>query len=341
MTFASIQRLFDAIPHSVVFGCIGIALGVVVVGFASPIKSKADRARGSRAQGSRRRARRLHWSFVLLLVLGAALTGLGTWLTINGARSDAATQVKVAQDLLDQTRKENEQARKEFDAKLQTVLVALNAAKAEQTRLLTEEKIKGIRTNFLQWADDFASRKSDKQRQFEQARIAERQKEIQISSESMPLFLFITRFVQEVLSAYIKQAKDATEIRINMPALPENFYDVTANQTPHNIQFGPKAHWDFYVYGNLPATEDQTPYLRINFNSSEGRNGWVEIRKIPKTKKFAVGGGGTLPVPNATALFGEYETEDYEETIRRIFQQFIEGQLVDVPMATASPSASP
>jgi hypothetical protein len=341
MISASFQKLFETIPHPIFAGCVAIALGVILIGFASPIKSKADRARNSKAQGNRRRARTLHWSFVLLLVFGAALTGLGTWLTIDGARGDAAVQVKAAQNLLDQTRKENEQARKEFDTKFQTVLFALNAAKAEQTRLLNEEKIKGIRTNFLQWAQDFAGRKPDKQRQFEQAKIAERQKEIQISSDSMPLFLFVTRFIQEVFTAYIKENKDAPEIKILMSPLPENFYDAMASQKPSDIQFGPKARWNIYAYGNLPATEDQNPFLRINFTSSDGRSGYAEIRRIPKTKKFSISGGGTLPVPNATPLFGDYEMEDYEETIRRIFQQFIEGQLVDVPMATPSPSTSP
>ena len=339
MTFKAIEKYLEMIPHPILLGCVAIALGILVVGLASPFKSKADRWRTSKSPDRRRKATWLNWGFILFLIFGAFLTGLGTWLTIVGTRGDAALQVKAAQDLLNQTRKDNEAARKEFDSKLQTVLAALNAAKLEQTVMLTEEKIKGIRTNFLQWAEDFASRKPDKQRQFEQAKIAERQKEIQISSESMPLFLFTIKFVKEAISAYASKV-GGTGIQTDVSPLPENLYS-SSSRSAGFVEFGPTGRWDFHVNSSLPASEDNPPMFQVRLVSSESRIGWINIWKAPNTAKFNVSGSGSLPLSNATALFGAFDMNDYEDTIRRIFQRLIEGQLVDVPLPTPSPSPTP
>jgi len=72
--------------------------------------------------------------------------------------------------------------------------------------------------------------------------------------------------------------------------------------------------------------------------NSEGRSGSIWIRRNAKSTKFTINGSGTLPVPNATSLFGEFEIQDSEETISRIFQRLLEGQLIDAAMATPSPS---
>jgi hypothetical protein len=327
--FESIQRAMGEIPHPIFVGCVAIGLGVLATGFASPFKSKADRAQKSRVPATRTRARAFRAGFISLLIIGAILSGFGTWLTINGARADAAVQVAAAQKLLDQTRKDNDQARKEFDSKLQTVLVALNAAKQEQTRLLTEEKIKVIRNDFLQWAQDFANRKPDKQRQFEQAKIAQKQQEIQITAESMPLFSFTIKFVQEALRAYSKQA--GKDFKVDLPGLPENFYSADANKSQRVIQFTNTAGWSFTINANLPAREDVPPILAIQFTDSGGRNGFLYMTRIPNATKFRIWGSGTLPEPQSSTIFGDYEMENYEDAISRAFRPLIEGQLLDTP----------
>jgi len=329
--------LVNAIPHPTVIGCLAIGLGAFLIGLASEFRGRAKRSRKSRAN-AQQKAFRFRVAFIATLLVGAACTTFGTLLTIHGGSLENEAKAREATKLLNQTRLENEQARKEFEAKLQTVLFALNAAKQEQTRILTEEKIKGIRRDFLQWAQDFAQRKPDKQRQFEQAKIAERQNEIQISGESIPLFAFVLRFCQEAIDAYTKQAETATTIKGNMPPFPENLYDQTINNTARNIIFGEKSNWNFNISGPLPAVIERPITLIIGMSNSEGRSGSVQIWKIPNTSKFRISGNGTLPVPNATSLFGDYDMADYEDTISRIFQRLLEGQLIDAAMATPSPS---
>jgi len=166
-----LQSLVNAIPHPIIVGCFAIGPGAFLIGVATEFRGRAKRSRKARAN-AQQKVFRFRLAFIATLFVGGACTTFGTLLTIHGGSLEAEAKAREATGLLNQTRAENEQARKEFDAKLQTVLFALNAAKQEQTRILTEEKIKGIRKDFLQWAQDFAQRKPDKQRQFEQAKIA-------------------------------------------------------------------------------------------------------------------------------------------------------------------------
>lgn len=337
--FASLQQILDSVPYPTGVGCIAIGLGFVVAGLASPIKSKADRARKARTAVNRAPARKLRIQFFLTLLGGALLTAGGTWLTLNGARLDSDAKAKEAKGLLDQTRKENDQARKDFEARLQTVLVALNAAKTAQTNLLTDEKIKGFSKDVLQWADDFSKRKPDKQREFEQAKIATTQQEIQISADSMPLFSFTLRFIQQIVDAYEKRSGE--KFSVSLAPLPQNFYDPKINNTSRMIRFAGDGQWQFSVNANPPANESNPPMLQVNFTSTEGRSGQLWMRRSSDGKKFEVRGGGILPIPDSAAVFGEYQMEDYEDSIRRIFERLLEGQLSQNPTPTPTASASP
>jgi hypothetical protein len=334
---ATLHGILDSIPYPITVGCVGIFLGFVVTGLASPLKSKADRARKARRPENRAPATKLRIRFWLTLLGGALLMASGTWLTLNGARLDAEAKAKEAKQLLEQARKENEQMRKDFEAKFQMVLFALNAAKAEQLRLLTDEKIKSYSKDVLQWADDFYKRRPDKQRELEQAKIAVTQQEIQISGDSMSLFSFTLQVIQQIINAYEKQSGE--KFKITLPPLPQNLYDAGVNSISRTIQFAGDARWQFSVNASSPAQESNPPNLYVNFNSTDGRSGSLWMRRFPDGKKFNIGVNGTLPMPNSATLAGEYDMRDYEETIRRIFQRLIEAQLSQP--ATPTPTATP
>src|ERR1700693_310217 len=326
--FATLQQILDSIPYPTAVGCLGIGLGFVVAGLASPLKSRADRARKARRPDNRAPAKKLRIQFFLTLLFGAWLTAGGTWLTHNGSRLDA-----------EQMKKDNERDRRELDAKIQNILVALNAAKAEENRLLTEEKIKGFSKDVLQWADDFERRKPDTQRELQQERLAATQQEIQISGDSTQLFSFVLQFIQRTLEAY--QKKTGETFKVSLPAIPQNFYDPQINNPTRTIQFTGDAQWQFSVNAYPPAQEQNQPMLYINFRSSDGRNGQLWIRRSPDGKKFNAGGSGSLPVPNAANFFGDYEMTDYEERLSTVLRRLIEGQLSQPATPTPSPTVSP
>ncbi len=213
---------------------------------------------------------------------------------------------------------------------MQEMLLAIHAAKQEEGRRQTEEKINIIQDNFLQWAEDFTKRRPDKQRQLEQAKNASIQKEIQISTESMPLFSYVVRFTEEAVRAYSKQT--GHQIRTDIPPLPGNFYAADANNIERVIRFpGGKAMWSFSTNANPPARDDQTPTLSISFTNSEGRGGNINIQIIPKTGRFNINGSGILPSPEAAQWFGQYSLVKSEDTIRQFFQPLIEAQLTETP----------
>lgn len=337
--FVTIQHLLDLVPYPIGIGCTAIGLGLVAAGFASPIKSRADRARNARKLINRAPARKLRIQFMLALAGAALLTAGGTWLTLNGARLDSDAKAKEARDLLGQTRTENEQARKDLEARIQSILVALNAAKAEQNGLLTEEKIKRFSRDVLEWADEFQKRKPDKQRQFELAKLAATQEEIQISGDSMPLFSFTLRFIQQIVEAYQKQSGES--LKINLSPLPQNFYELGVNEPTRMIQFAGRGQWQFWVNANAPAIGDNQPVFSVNFTSTEGRNGSLNIQRSPDGKQFRIWGNGILPIPNSKAVFDNYQMNDYEDTIRRIFERLFEGQLLQSLAPTPTPTPSP
>jgi hypothetical protein len=323
--FATLQQILDSIPYSTASGCVAIGLGFIVAGLASPIKSRADRARKARTPEKRAPATKLRVQFFLTLLLGALLTAGGTWLTLNGARLDA--------EHMQQT---NDKARKELEAKIQNILVALNTAKAEQNRLLTDEKIKGFSKDVLQWADEFQKQKPDKQREFEQAKLAETQQEIQISGDSMPLFSFTIQTIHQLIEAIQKRSGES--YKLDLRPLSQNFYDTNINSPIRSVKFAGDAQWQISIGAYLPANENNTPVFSVSFTSVEGRGGSLSMRRSSDGKTFSIGGGGTLPFPNSAAIFGEYQMNDYEDTIRRVFQRLLEGQLSQSP--TPSPSST-
>jgi hypothetical protein len=208
--------------------------------------------------------------------------------------------------------------------------LAIRAAKQEEARTRTEDKINIIQDNFHQWAEDFVKRRPDKQRQLQEAKNASLQKELQISSESTPLFSYVIRFVEEAVRAYSKQS--GQKIRTDIPPLPDNFYASDANNIDRSIRFsGGKASWTFNVSTNLPARDDQAPQLVVTLTNAEGRGGTIYVSIAPKTGRFNVSGSGILPTAEVTQMFGQYDLAKYEETIRQVFQPLLEAQLTETP----------
>lgn len=320
--FASLQRLADAFPHPILIGCIAIGLGLVLAGFAGPVRSRSDRARNAKNPLKKRNARKLHALFVAMLLVAGALTAAGTALTINGGQMSAA-------DILRQTREENDRASREYQAKLSTVLSALNSAKQEQTRLLTDEKIKGLQKDLLAWVDDFSARKSDKQRQFDEAKLANTQKEIQQSSDVAPVFSFVLRVLEESFRTYAK--KTGSEIQLSLRPLPENYYEADINSPPRSIRFKGEAVWSISVNASPPAERENAIVLVISFTSSDKRGGSLYIYETNKGTKLHVTGSGTFPTPDTSRILGDYEVAGYEETLGRILQRLVEAQLIQTP----------
>jgi hypothetical protein len=324
-----VQRVIDSIPHPIAFGCIAIAVGALAFTLAGPIKSKLDQARRSKRDTTRAKALRFRLYYAVLLAAGVLLTAAGTGLTINGGQINAVAMAKQAQALLDQTRQENERASKEYQAKLQTVLNQLNAAKQEQTRLLTEEKIKGLQKDLLGWVEDFGKRRTDKQKQFEEAKIANTQKEIQMSADATPVFAFVLRTIEESLKIYAK--KYSADIQIDLRPLPQNCFEAAVNSPPRSVKFKGDASWTIYVNANPPPSEDNPIVMSIQFVSVDKRSGSLQIYEQRKEKKLQVTGGGILPTPDAAQIFGQHDIDNYEEALGRILQRLVEAQLIQTP----------
>lgn len=329
----TIQAFADAIPHPIVVGCLAVGLGLMVAGFASELKSRSDRGRNSTVAARRAKGKRLRGWFVTTLCFAGLLTAGGTALTINGGRIDADEKAAA-------TRQENERAKDELNRQFRTVLAALNAAKQEQTAAMVEARLKAVGNDIARWAEEFANRMPDNERQFDQAKTAERQREINLCSESAPLFNFTLSFIERAARAYAAQS--GAHIDVHLPALPEDYFDAEENVQRY-VKFGARSQWRFTLGVSAPVNEQNPPQLNISFIDPRGRSGSVWLYRSPDGKKFFVGGNGILPVSDAGTLFHEYEMTGFEQTIDSLLRHFLEAQLIgsknDIP--TPTPTAAP
>ena len=150
----------------------------------------------------------------------------------------------------------NARSELEFREKFQTVLVQLNAAKREDSKRITEEKIRVIQKDFTEWATNFVRNREIAQSEFDkakhdleqtklQAQIEETKKEIQATEQSFPVISFAVRYVQESVRAFAKQT--GKEIKVDSLELPENFYE---KRLSYEIHISTNALWKFTVSAN-------------------------------------------------------------------------------------------
>lgn len=116
-----------------------------------------------------------------------------------------------------------------------------------------------------------------------------------------------------------------------MRPLPQNYFVAGVNDPPREIRFKGGAFWRIVVSASSPPNEDNPINLTLNFVSTDGRHGNVNIYENKKAKKLYVNGGGILPTPDSARIFGDYEIENYEETLGRILQRLVEAQLIQTP----------
>jgi len=217
------------------------------------------------------------------------------------------------------------------------VLVQLNAAKHEDSRKITEEKIHVIQKDFSEWAtnfvrnlprikSEFAKTKSDFEHGQLQAQIDAGRKEIQVSQEAFPVISFAVRFVQETVRAFGKHA--GKEVKIDSADLPENFYE---KQSEYLIRFSEKAGWKLSVSARRPAGESpaSAPVMRVVFSDSRGaESGNLLLRVEPAAKKFRVTYRAAIPSPDPSKINGERDLSDYETSIRELLQPILDVQLL-------------
>ena len=123
--------------------------------------------------------------------------------SIKNARELREENAKILNELQEQ-KSVQARAEREFREKFQAVLIQLDAAKHEDSKKITEEKIRVIQKDFAEWATNFAKNyptiksEIDQTRQdFEQGKlpsqISETKKEIQISEETFSVISFAVR----------------------------------------------------------------------------------------------------------------------------------------------------
>ena len=276
---------------------------------------------------------------------GCALTAFGTWLTVHGGEEDSQriiaelrdqkeANINILQKLKEQ-KDINARAQQEFREKIQAVLVQVNAANHEDSKKITEEKIRVIEKDFTDWAVEFTKNQSKIKSEFNktkgdfeqaktQAQIDEVKKEIQISEKSFPLLSFTVRYIQEMIAACAKQT--GKQIKIDPADLSGNFYEKPADFAIH---FPGQAIWTFKVLANKPLKVNRGPVLQIIFMDSHAQeSGTILLRISPSQNKYWIKYQTPIPTPNSTGLEGEKDLSDYESTIREVFQPIIETQLI-------------
>lgn len=274
------------------------------------------------------------WVSLVLTIVGFAVAAGAQYAEASRRKIQDAT----AKEELRQQREENRRAEQEFRGKFQEVLIQLNAAKQEDSKRITEEKIRVIQKDFSEWADSFVKNQQrikgelDKVKiDFEQGKLQEQideaKKEIQTSQQAFPIISFAIRYVQEAVRAY--SGKTGKMIKVEAFELPENLYE---KQTDYEIRFSTNAVWKFSVSARRPAGRSGTssfPSLRIEFVDSQGKTcGTLTVRTRLTDNKFSMTYQASIPTPDPKTIAGYRDFTEYETAIREVFQRVIEAQLV-------------
>ena len=315
---------------------IGIsALGLVIATF---IKTKADKIPESNKKRQAER-KKLYASWILAVLVCATGTYYGNFLTRRVAEQASRNALRIQEE----TDSRVDRMQREFRERFQQVLVNLNAAKHEESKAITEEKIRTIKSDLVQWAQDFvadlptskstfAQQESELQkRQTEEAnKLAETQKKR--SGQCFPAFSFATRLLQESVRAYATRA-GKTNIIVESTDLPENFY---GQQKPSSIRFGTNGScvisvasgWTSATQFAVDYAPDQ-PYLRITFTDHANmQTGQFHIQVNTTATKMKFLYTTNLPVPEPATINGEHDLSDYESPIRDVLQRIIKAQLL-------------
>jgi hypothetical protein len=281
-------------------------------------------------------------TFVGLLVAAGAQYTEG----VRKKRQDVASRkdaqelreenTKILEELREQKRINN-RSEQEFREKFQIVLVQLNAAKHEDSKKITEEKIRVIQKDFSEWATNFVKNlprirsdldktKTESEQAQIQAKIDEVKKEVQISQQTFPVISFAVRYVQEAVRAFRKQT--GKEIKVETWELPENFYEKASE---YEIRFNTNVIWKLRIVGRRPAGQLPlmfSPSLRIEFTDARGKqSGDLWLRTDPTGKQFSMTYSAVVPTPDPKTISGNRDLADYEAPIREVFQRVIEAQL--------------
>ena len=254
----------------------------------------------------------------LVTAFGIVLIGLGSWISFYG-------QVLLRKADAVKAQKEKERDSLAIAEKLQSVLGALGAAKQQESKKLTEEKIGIIQSDLVQWANEFAQSQPARQKEIDAARLTSTQKEIQLSDQARPIIAFALRFIEESVRAYAN--KTGRDIKITIPELPLNFYSPEARQQRRILEVG-NASWDAFVEAQRPLNEENPPHLYIIFQEKGGTSGTFLMTPFFHTNKLNIQAWGTLPLPDYSNMTGETDLARYEDTIRLWFRRLIEAQVL-------------
>jgi hypothetical protein len=150
-----------------------------------------------------------------------------------------------------------------------------------------------------------------------------------MSSDAAPVFSFVIRMIEESFKMYAK--KNSADIQMDLRPLPQNFFEANTNTPPRFVKFKGGASWLIRVNANPPPSEDNPVVFLIFFTNVDKREGTVQIYERKNEKKLEIIGSGILPTPDSATIFGEYDIENYEETLGRVLQRLVEAQLIQTP----------
>ncbi len=262
--------------------------------------------------------------FKVLMVLCC----LGT-VALSGLQEHSTHKEKGAltQELKD-AKDSNDRMRLEFREKFQTVLIQLNAAKTEDSKKITDEKIRVIQKDFNDWADmfiknlpkikgEYSKTQEEVNRKQLQAHADEDRAHAQISQGAYQIIDFTRRYVEGMVVAYGKKA--SKEVKIDSTALPDSFY---LKECVYPIRITTNAVWQLHV------GVSSVPCLRIVFQDSKGNQSATLLLDVDPTRKiYAINYSATVPFPDPAKVNGAFEFPDYETKIRETLQPIIETQL--------------
>src|SRR6266481_4437043 len=189
----------------------------------------------------------------LIIAAGVVLIGLGTWMTIHGARLNSKRDSVEVEQRIDAAVSRMDQLAKS---------TAPDSQRAQQMQEVQDE--------FSTWAEKFKIEAPQKKLEWEKSLLNQRTVEMSVTQKWRPYIEKTVGMLRRAINAY--NASSNSKIQMNETATPENICSASSIDLA-TVVFSPTVAWRLQSFIDRPVSESTSPSLIIYFVDKPDRLG--------------------------------------------------------------------
>jgi hypothetical protein len=246
----------------------------------------------------------------LIIAAGVVLIGLGTWMTIHGARLNS--------------KRDSVEVEQRIDAAVSRMDQLAKSAAPDSQRA---QQMQEVQDEFSIWAEKFKREAPQKKLEWEKSQLNQRTVEMSVSQKWRPYVQKTVGMLRRAIEAY--NVRSDSKVELNETPTPENICSGSSTDLA-TVVFSPSVAWRLQCFIDRPVTESTSPSVLIYFVDKPDRLGgsYVAISFDAAKNTFRIyGRGERIPAPidvSPTALTG------FDATVGQTIRELLEAQILSL-----------